>query len=87
MDYMENEHKVYVDVIEKRRKDGRILPIFVLWEDGIRYKIDKILDLRRAASLKAGGVGLRYTVRVGGRETYLYLEDDKVDAKWFVERK
>ena len=87
MDYMDNDQKVYVDVIEKRRKDGRILPIFVLWEDGIRYKIDKILDLRRAASLKAGGVGLRYTVRVGGRETYLYLEDDKVDAKWFVERK
>jgi hypothetical protein len=87
MDYMDNDQKVYVDVIEKRRKDGRILPIFVLWEDGIRYKIDKILDLRRAASLKAGGVGLRYTIRVGGRETYLYLEDDKVDAKWFVERK
>ena len=85
--YMDNDCKVYVDVIENRLKDGRIVPLFFVWEDGSRYKIDKVLNVRPAASLKAGGAGMRYTVRVGGRETYLYLEEDKVGAKWFMERK
>ena len=85
--YMENDYKVYVDVNEDRHKDGGITPRSFVWEDGNRYKIDKVLNVRPAASLKAGGVGLRYTVRVGGRETYLFLEEDKTGAKWFMERK
>ena len=85
--YMESEYKVYVSVNEDRYKDGRIMPRYLVWEDGIRYKIDKVLDVRPAASLKAGGAGLRYTIRVKDRETYLFLEEDKAGAKWFVERK
>ena len=85
--YMESEHKVYVRVNEDRYKDGRIMPRYLVWEDGIRYKIDKVLDVRPAASIKAGGAGLRYTIRVGEHQTYLFLEDDRAGAKWFVERK
>ena len=85
--YMETDHKVYVSVIEIRNKSGRVLPLAVVWEDGIRYKIDKVLDIRKAASLKAGGAGLRYTIRVRGQERHLFLEDDKDGAKWFLERK
>jgi len=85
--YMENDYKVYVDVNENRLKDGRLVPLSFVWEDGTHYKIDKVLDTRLAASLKAGGAGLRYTVRVGGHETYLFLEEDKAGAKWFMERK
>jgi hypothetical protein len=85
--YMGNDYKVYVDVNEDRLKDGRIVPRSFVWEDGYRYKIDKVLDVRPAASLKAGGVGLRYTIRAGNRETYLFLEEDKMGAKWFMERK
>ena len=33
--------------------------------------------------MKAGGAGIRYTVEIGAKQTYLYLEEDK----WFVERK
>ncbi len=40
-----------------------------------------LLDVRRAASTKAGGQGIRYTVRVLGRETYLFEEENR----WFVE--
>jgi hypothetical protein len=58
-----------------------------IWENGKRYKIDKVLDVRPAASLKAGGAGLRYTVMVRDHETYLFLEEDKIGAKWFMERK
>ena len=85
--YMDSDCKVYVDVIENRHKDGRIVPLYFVWEDGKRYKIDKVLNIRPAASLKAGGAGIRYTVRVGGRETYLFLEEGKTGAKWFMERK
>lgn len=47
------------------------------------FEIDKVLDCRRAASLKAGGVGMRYIIQIGKRQSYLYYED----PRWFVEAK
>ena len=84
---MENENKVYVDVNEDRLKDGQLIPLSIVWEDGRRFVIDKIIDIRHAASLKAGGSGLRYTVRIRNRETFLFLEKDRGQYKWFIERK
>lgn len=78
-----SEYKVYVQVTAVFHPDGRLLPVSFVWEGGRRYNIDKILDVVRAASLKAGGTGMRYTCIVQGRETYLYLEEDR----WFMERK
>ena len=75
--------KVFVEVIAKFTKDGNKIPLTVTWEDGRRYDIDRVTDKRRAASLKAGGQGIRYRCSINGRETYLWLEDDK----WFVEGK
>ena len=85
--YMESDHKVYVSVIEVRYKDGRLMPLSVIWEDDKRYKINKVLNICKAASLKAGGAGLRYTIRIGDQQRYLFLEEDRSGAKWFVERK
>jgi hypothetical protein len=85
--YMDAPCKVYVDVNEDRLKDGRLLPLSFIWEDGVRYEIDRITDVRPAASLKAGGAGLRYTIKVRNRETYIFLEENKEGAKWFMERK
>lgn len=76
-------NKVYVDVIAQFDQDGHIIPLLFIWENGQKYKIDKVLDITRAASLKAGGLGIRYTCQVCGKQTYLYLEDDR----WFMERK
>ena len=73
--------KVYVDVIARFRPDGRIIPLSLTWEDGLQYAIDRVLDVRPAASLKAGGSGLRYTCIIMGRQRYLWLEGDR----WFVE--
>ena len=75
--------KVYVGVNAMFEPDGRLIPRSVLWEDGRIFEIDKILDVRRAASLKAGGSGIRYTVRIGNHETFLFLED----GRWFAERR
>ena len=75
--------KVFVEVTAKFDTEGRIIPLSLLWEDGTVYEINRVLDVRRAASLKAGGMGIRYTVSIGGRQSYLYFEG----PKWFVEAK
>lgn len=75
--------KVYVDVTLKQDKYGTIVPLSVTWEDGTKYEIDRVLDVRRAAATKVGGTGVRFAVRILGRETYLF-DDGK---RWFVEAK
>ena len=52
--------KVFVEVIAKLTKDGKKVPLIIKWEDGRSFDIDRITDIRRAASLKAGGQGIRY---------------------------
>lgn len=78
---MSTYKKTYVEVTARFTTDGKILPIKILWSDGSTFFIDKVLDIRPAASLKAGGAGIRYTCRILGLERYLYLEE----TKWFVE--
>lgn len=74
--------KVYVEVMAEFTKDGELIPKSFVWTDGIRYEIDRIKDKRRAASLKAGGAGMRYTCIIGGQEKYLFYEDNNM---WFME--
>ena len=73
--------KVYVEVAAIFSPDGQILPLQIRWEDGTLFPVDRVTDIRRAAATKAGGCGLRYTIRVGKRQTYLFLDEDR----WFVE--
>ena len=75
--------RVYVNVIARHDEQGGVRPLEVEWEDGRRFEVDRLLDVRRASALKAGGQGVRYTVRILGRETYLF-EDE---GRWFVEAK
>lgn len=76
--------KVYVDVLAVFTKDGVLLPKKFMWEDGSEYEITRVTDIRRAASLKAGGVGERYTCMVEGRSVHLFYESEN---RWFMERK
>ena len=76
--------KVYVNVMAEFTKDGRLLPRSFIWKDGHIYEIQKVTDVRRAASLKAGGVGIRYTCIVNGRESHLFYEDNNM---WFMEER
>lgn len=73
-------NKHYVDVILRQEKTGEIVPMYVLWENGISYRIDQVLGRTRRFS-KAGGVGVRYTCMIQGQCRNLYLEKDK----WFIE--
>ena len=62
--------KVYVAVKTDFAADGTMLPREITWEDGERFEIDRILDIRQAAAMKAGGQGDRYTVRIRGKQSY-----------------
>ena len=73
--------KVYVEVTAKFSKDGRLLPLSVRWQDGHVYEIQRITDICRAASLKAGGAGIRYTCVIDGKQSHLFYEDNNL---WFV---
>ena len=84
--------KVYVRVEVAFDESGLMRPAALIWEDGTRYEIDRILARVPAASLKAGGCGDRYTIRVGGKETYLFFEHNPTQnsncvGRWFVERR
>ena len=77
----ESPHKVYVKVRADFDFDGKLIPLLFRTEDGAPQRIDRVLDVRPAASLKAGGQGIRYTCRVDGNPLYLFYED----PYWFVE--
>ena len=49
--------KVYVQVKVDFREDGVMLPREIIWEDGVTYEIDCVVDIRQAAAMKAGGQG------------------------------
>jgi len=85
--YLVNDFKVYVDVNEDRLKDGLLVPLSFIWEDGNKYEIDKVIEVKPAASMKAGGAGMRYTVRIQGLTRYMYLEESHGVSRWFMERK
>ena len=80
---MTTSRKIYVDVIAEFKKDGRLLPKSLKWDDGRTFAIQHVTDVRRAASLKAGGVGTRYTCIICAQEKHLYYEGDNM---WFMER-
>lgn len=53
-------------------------------EDGRKFEIDRLIHRCRAAATKVGGTGIRYTVSICGKQTYLF---DEENGKWFVEFK
>jgi len=79
----EKRVKVFVGVNMDVSEEGEICPRLIRWADGSVYPIDRIKYRCRAASTKVGGIGMRYTVVVGGKERFLFNEDDR----WFVEAK
>lgn len=72
--------KNYVRVLALYNEEGDIRPVKMEWEEQW-LDVDRVLDIRPAASLRSGGTGLRYTCSIAGVPTYLFLEE----TKWFFE--
>jgi len=84
--------KVYVSVRVDFRDDGIMLPREITWEDGTKYEVDRVLDIRQAPAMKAGGQGDRYTIKIRGQQSYLFFERSTKEygnniGRWFVERR
>ena len=81
---MQTRRKIYVEVRARHLTDGTCRPESIKFEDNQTYEIDRVRQCCRAASTKVGGTGLRYTVVILGKETFLF---DEENGKWFVEGK
>jgi hypothetical protein len=74
--------KLFVSITAEHDINGAIKPITLHWENGRNFPVDKIIDVRQAASLKAGGQGMRYTCKIAGKQVYLFCDD----GRWFIEK-
>ena len=74
--------QTFIEVNATFTADGKIIPKSIVWGDK-RYPVDRVTDIRRSASTKAGGAGLRYTCQILGKERFLYFDD----TAWFVAEK
>ena len=73
-------------------ENGEMLPHIIIWEDGKKYEIDRVTDIRPTPAMKAGGQGDRYTIWIGGKQSYLFFERAATVTgcnlgRWFVERR
>lgn len=71
----------YVKVNALFDEEGKVTPQSLIYNDR-SILIDRVLDRRQACALKAGGQGMRYTIRIGEHITFLFEEDS---GRWFVE--
>ena len=76
--------KTYVSVIVEFDEEGNKRPKEIRLNDQT-FEVLRVLKVVNAASLKVGGIGERYTVKIGTHETFLFFE--KETGKWFVELK
>lgn len=74
--------KKYVKVFMEINEDGKKTPREIIYND-IKYSIDRVLDIKKCPSMKVGGIGERYSVRIGNNITNIFFEKDR----WFVEEK
>ena len=84
--------KVYLGVEVDFGSDGVMLPRTIIWEDGSRFEVDRVLDIRPAAAQKAGGQGDKYTFEINGQIRHIFFEHncDYGSAnlgRWFMEWK
>ena len=74
--------KIELNIIVQHLPDGKAIPKTIIWEDGRKFAIDKVLDIRKAAATKCGGIGIRYICRICGKEVVIFDED----GIWFLEK-
>ena len=71
--------KYYVTVEYTEDADGIIIPTAILWNDGRRWEIRKVLHTCIASHNEFEGI--RYTIKIGRAEKYLYRDGQR----WYVD--
>lgn len=75
--------KTYVEVGHDTNEQGQVTPRWLVFRSQ-RIDIGRVLEIRPSIALNTGGNGLRYTIRIGQRKAYIFLDDAD---RWFVEEK
>ena len=88
----ERMRKVYVQVKVEFTPEGQMRPRELVWEDGRRFAIDRVIGIKQADEQKCGGQGDRYTIMVHGQKKFLFFEratnmTGNIIGRWFVERR
>lgn len=73
-------YKKYVNIVALVDKEGKLTPLILVWDNGVKYKIDKILEIKKGASV-TGGCGILYRCRIMNQERKLFYERNR----WFME--
>ena len=66
----------------RHETSGKAVPTSIIWEDGRVFEIDKVLDIRKAASLKGGGIGTSYICKICCKTVIIFNDN----GLWFLER-
>ena len=76
-------YKRYIPVVALIGKEGELTPLSIVWEDYQDrkvYKVDKVLNKRKASS-QVGGCGMLYECMILGKRRKLFYEKNR----WFIE--
>lgn len=76
--------KIYITVGAEFSPDGNIKPTYLIWQDGRKFEIDKVGEVRYASARVGAELPIRFTCEICGAVKYLYYEETL--RKWFVER-
>ncbi|MBR4444618.1 MAG: hypothetical protein IKS37_01800 [Solobacterium sp.] len=74
------EHrKKYIEILVHIDRDGNATPKEILWEDGRRFLIQKVLDKRHAIT-SSGGAAICHVCIIAGKRREIYKEKER----WYV---
>ena len=76
--------KNYVSVLVEFNEAGGKKPKLITLNDKV-YEVSKVVEVKNSASLKVGGIGERYKIKINNTETFLFYERET--ERWFVELK
>ena len=71
--------RIFVGTVVRFDSEGAITPLQILWTDGAKYEIDKILKTETTPALRSN-TGFRYLVRIQGQERELGYDG----RRWFI---
>ena len=70
-----HDNGLAVKMIVKFSETGKPTPLYVLWNDGRKFKVSSVLDMKPRVH-----DGIYYTVRIGSKHKKIHF----VDNKWFI---
>lgn len=73
--------KVSVRVLAEFDESGQLWPRSLVWEDGRKYVIDRVVNVSPGFSLKVGISGIRYQCIIQGRQISIFQDGNR----WFME--